>query len=331
MKNGSQNILICFIRHFRFLCLLPLFLSACVTMRECPIETLQPAKLVFTGQNRNIAICASPVLFSDALLTNERTAGVPADSLIWNILYSLKSSWETAPGFEDVKISVFMASGNEPLPDSTEYDLIADLDKLQLKNTYYGEQYNYQAWEAFMHVYYIAEWSVRDKSGRLLDDHTDRDLIVWPSGVRSTQAEAVFHLPGITDAWWDTGIAIARNYAERITPQWQTDYRDVYMINKFSDLSQQAYTAMQNNGYGRAFNIWEEMLLSCRKKGQSKIKSQITYNMAVACEFNNSLNDALYWIQRSVNYSSSTTNNNYLRILKERMTQSILLDQQLPQ
>ncbi len=313
---------------YLFLGLLPLFFSACVVTRDCPIETLQPAKVVLPQQKQSILIYASSQLLSDAILSNEGTSGIPADSLIMNILQSLKSFWNQAPGFEEASISV-LVTDDQVTPSTSHFDLVTRLDRLQIRNTYYGEQYYYQGWEAFIHVHYAAEWSTFDKTGKQLDEYTDRDLIVWPSGIRMSKAEAVLNLPRIYDTWWDTGIALARNYAKRIAPQWQTDIRNIYMLNKFPDLSEQAYTAMQNNGYNRAFNIWDDMLTACRKKGQKKIKSQIAYNMAVACEFENHLDEAITWVQKSINYSSNLTNTGYLLLLKDRQQQILLLDQQL--
>lgn len=330
VKLIKHNLLHILVQTGRYLILVltALSLSACVTMRNCPIETLQPAKLAFPGEKRSIAVCASPTLLSDAIMSNESTSGVAADSLIMNILYSLQKFWKSAPGFEESNFSVFLTKDVDASAFSG-YDLVARLDRLQVKNSFYGEQYSYYEWEAYMHVHYVAEWSVRDRSGKLLDDYVDRDLIVWPSGIRSGKSEAVLNLPSVDDAWWDMGIAMAQTYAERIVPQWERGLRSIYMINKFPDLSEQAYTSMQNDGYERAFNIWEEMLLSCRKKGQKKIKSQIACNMAVAFEFRNQLDQALYWIRRSLNYSQNSFTKSYLNLLEERQKNSLQLDQQI--
>ncbi len=296
-------------------------------MRNCPIETLQPARLTIEGSKKNIAICASQTLLSDAILSNESAMGVSADSLIANILFSLQHSWEKAPGYEDAKFFIYITK-NDELPGTSNFDLVARLDRLQVNNTYYGQEYSYYEWEAYLHVQYAAKWSIRDKSGALIDEYTDRDLIVWPSGICVGKAEAVMNLPDIKDAWWDMGIALAQNYAARIVPQWQTGIRNIYMVNKFPELSQQAYTAMQNDSYVRAFNIWENMLLSCRKSGQKRTKSQITYNMAVACEFQNQLDQAIQWAQKSANHKRKSKIVDYLNLLRERQKQQIQLNQQ---
>jgi hypothetical protein len=310
-----------------FFALVPLFLSACVTVRNCPIEILQPARVTFEAPKKDIAVCASQTLFSDAIMSNESATGVPADSLIANILFSLQRFWEEAPGYEDARFFVYIANDNE-LPEVSDFDLVARLDRLQVNNTYYGQQYAYFEWEAYLYVHYAARWSIRDKSGALLDEYTDRDLIVWPSGIRPGKAEAVANLPDIQDAWWDMGIALARNCAARIVPQWHKGIRHVYMINKFPELSQQAYTAMQNDGYGRAFDIWETMLLSCRKNGQKRTKSQIAYNMAVACEFQNQLDQAVRWAQKSASLKRKFGTVDYLNLLHERQQHQTQLDQQ---
>lgn len=296
-------------------------------MRNCPIETLQPARLTIEGPKKNIALCASQTLLADAIMSNENAIDVPADSLIANILFSLKHSWEEAPGYGDAKFFIYITK-NDQLPGASNFDLVAQLDKLQVNNTYYGQEYSFYEWEAYLHVQYAAKWSIRDKSGALVDEYTDRDLIVWPSGIRVGKAEAVMNLPDINDAWWDMGIAIARSYAARIVPQWRTGERNIFMINKFPELSLQAYTAMQNNSYVRAFDIWENMLLSCRKNGQKRTKSQITYNMAVACEFQNQLDQAIQWTQKSANLKRKSKTVSYLNLLRERQQQQMLLNQQ---
>jgi len=305
-----------------------LMLSACVTTRRCPIETLQPAKLTLHGSKNNIAICAPQTLLAEAVMSNITAAGVSADSLIANILFTLQHFWEEAPGFEDTQFFVHIVKDDE-LPAFSNIDLVVQLYGLHISNTYYGQQYGFFEWEAYLYVQYMAKWSVRDKSGKLIDEYTDRDLMVWPSGIHEGKAEAVEKLPDVKDAWWDMGIALAKNYVTRIVPQWQTGVRDIYMINKFPELSQKAYKAMQNNGYARAFDVWENMLMTCRKKGQKKIKSQITFNMAVACEFQNQLDEAIRWVQRSAELNPKSKTSYYIKLLRERKQQQTQLDLQI--
>ena len=86
---------------------------------------------------------------------------------------------------------------------------------------------------------------------------------------------------------------------------------------------------MQNNGYARAFNVWDDMLMTCRKQGQRKMKSRIAYNMAIACEFQNRLDEAVKWAEQSVRYSENMYNASYVELLKKRQEQAILLDKQI--
>ena len=306
---------------------MPLFLPACSTMRNCPIETLQPAKLALEGPKNSIALCASETVLSEAIATNETATGVPADSLITNILFSLQHDWEKVPGFDEAQFLIYIIK-TDSLYEDFNFDLVVQLDRLQIKNIYYGQQYAFNLWEAYMYVQYSAKWTIRNSSGTLIDEFTDRNLMAWPSGIQEGKSEAVENLPDVKDAWWDMGIAIAQNYADRIVPKWQTGMRRIYMVNKFPELSQQAYTAMQNDAYGRAFDMWENMLLSCRKIFQKRIKSQITYNMAVAYEFQNQLDQSVYWAQQSANLKKKSKTVNYLKLLHERQQHQIKLDQQ---
>jgi len=297
-------------------------------MRHCPIETLQPAKVTLEGSKKNIAICAPETLFSEAIISNGSVTNLPTDSLISNILISLQHFWENAPGYEESQIT-FHILKNDELPKIPNLDMMVQLEKLQIKNTYYGQEYTYVEWEAYLHVNYAAQWTIRNASGMLLDEYTDRNLMEWNSGIRSGKNYAVMNLPVVKDAWWDMGIVIAKNYAVRILPRWQTGMRPIYMINKYPELSQQAYTAMLNNGYVRAFDVWENMLIHCRKRGQKKTKSRINYNMAVAWEFQNQLDEAIYWAQRSANLYMHSRTVNYLNLLRERRQDQIKLDRQV--
>ena len=303
-------------------------LSACVTMRRVPIETLQPAQLTFANSKNNIAICAPQNLLSEAIKSNITATDISADSLISNILFTLQHFWEEAPGFEDAQFFIYMTKIDES-PVFSNFDMTIQLESLQITNIYYGQQFGFFEWEAYLYVQYAAKWLIHDKSGKIIDEYTDRDLIVWSSGIRDGRAEAVEHLPYIKHAWWDMGIALAKNYIARIVPQWQTSAREIYMINRFPELSQQAYRAMQNDGYARALDIWENMLFSCRKMGQKKIKSQIAYNMAVACEYQNQLDEAILWAQRSANMMMTSKTVRYINLLTERQQQQSLLDRQM--
>jgi len=298
-------------------------------MRNIPIETLQPASLTFEDPRRNIAIIAPQTLFADAIMRNNLTASnLQADSLIANILYSLQRVWEEALGYEDAQFFVYVTSSDDISEKYANYDLTVWLERLHINNAFYGQQYGFFDWEAYIYVNYSARWLIYSKSGALIDEFTDFDLIIWSSGLHVTRADAIENLPSVSDVWWDLGIAIARSYSAHIVPQWRTGMRQIYMVNKFPELSQLAYRAMQNNSYARAFDIWETMLLSCRRRGQRKIKSQITHNMAVASEFQNQLEQAFYWAQRSLNLRHNHRTANYLNLLRVRQQHQIKLDVQ---
>ena len=308
----------------------PMFFSACVTMRNCPIETLQPANLTFEGPKNNIAICASQTILDEAIASNAGAANVPADSLLANILFSLEHLWEGAPGYENAQFFTYITQADEQLGVSN-FDMVLQLSSLQANNSYFGQQYGFEIWEAYLYVQYVAKWTVYNTLGTMIAEYTDRDVMMWSSDLQEGKQEAVENLPDIKDAWWDMGIAIAQKCAVRMTPRWQTGIRNIYMINKYPELSQRAYTAMQNDAHARAFDIWENMLLSCRKNWQKKMKSRITYNMAVAYEFQNQLDQAIHWAQRSASLNTSSRTVAYLKLLRERQQQEKQLDVQTSQ
>ena len=314
------------IRYFLFV-IVSLLLTTCVTLRNFPIETLQPANLTFEGSRDRIFICAPQTLFSEAIVSNVTASDVPTDSLIANILFSVLYLWKEAPGYENTHFLFHITPDGEQ-PKTSGYDMIVKLDELQITNTYYGQEYSFFEWEAYLYVIFNAKWIIYNSLGVQVDSYIDRDLMVWTSGIQQGKAEAVMNLPSVKDAWWDMGIAMANKYITRVVPQWKTSDREIYMVNKFPELSQQAYKAMQNNGYARAFDIWENMLLSCRNRHR-KSKSQITYNMAVASEFENDLEQAIHWAQKSVDLNKKSMTVKYLQLLNDRKQKEKRLDKQM--
>ena len=308
--------------------MVPFFFSACVVTRNIPIETMEPSKFTFEGSKKNIAITTPRSLLLEAMTSNELARNVPADSLISNILFSLKSYWEKAPGYEDSNFFIYIMQEGEEISFPSNFDIIVQLERLQIRNNYYGQQFIYNQWEAYLFVRYLARWTIRDKSGTIINEHSSTDLIEWASGIHDTKADAVNNLPHINDAWWDLGIVIARKYYSHILPQWQKGTREIYMLNKYPELSQLAYTAMQNESYVRAFNIWETMLLSCRKKGQKDTKSQITHNLAVSYEYQNQLDQAIYWAKQSTKLKKRYRTVNYLNLLQKREEDIVKLNVQ---
>ena len=314
---------------YSVLCMLSV-LPACVTMRDCQIETLQPAKFTYSkDQVNHVALCASPELLHNSILTNEIIEVMSTDSLIFNILYSLKQTWQSAPGCENMNFTIIVS--DQAPPTDLSFDMIVRLDRILIRNSVYEEQFYSMEWEAFLQSFYIAEWSLRDRDSQLIDIHAHRDMITWYSGLQKTKSEARDSLPSVYNAWWDIGILAAKYYATRVSPHWQKETRPIYLIPKDKELSEKAYSAMQNNGYERAFHIWEEMLIASKKKGQKRRKGYLTYNMAVARECQNLLDEAIQWSETSAKNSSNSINKDYLSRLKKRMLEREILDRQIAQ
>ena len=315
-------------RYLLLIFITPLFFSACVTMRSVPIETMQPAKFSFQSPKNKIAICASQTVLSEAITSNEGTRGISTDSLIANVLFSLQHSLEDAHGYENTNFTTFIIKTGEAPPIYSDFDMVIEMNMLQITLYYYIQQYGYYEWEAYMYALYVAKWQIRNNTGALIDEYIDDNTMLFPSGIYAERLEAVENMPYIKDTWWDVGIAVAQRYANHIAPQWQKGKRNIYMIDKFPELSMMAYKAMQNDAFGRAFDIWETMLFSCRKRGQKTAKSQIIYNMAVACEFQNQLEEAVNLAQKSANMKRNYRTTYYINTLNGRQKHKIELDRQ---
>jgi hypothetical protein len=300
--------------------------ASCAVIRECPIETLQPAKITLEAPRQSVAVFASPDIFSESFLINKMTDDMRTDSLILNLLYSLKYFMEQAPGFENTEVSVFLAAQDSVPKD---HDWFVGLNRLPVRNISYGGE--------SLEVRCVAAWSIYNRDTSFTDKYIDVYAQVWKSdedisgGAGDSEYELTDKLPSIEDAWWDLGITVARACAAYLTPHWQREMRGIYMINRFPDLSVAAYAAMQNEDYDGAFAVWEKMLTLCSRKGQKNTKRQITYNMAIACEYLNLPDEAIRWAQRSVDHAPAAASYRYLEFLEERKEQAPILDKQINQ
>jgi hypothetical protein len=172
-------------------------------------------------------------------------------------------------------------------------------------------------------------WTLQNRDASITNTQSDNDSQIWLAVSENDGDYMISYLPAIADAWWDLGIAIARSYADYITPYWRMENRHFFMLNKFPDHSLRAHDAMINGNYRKAFDIWEETLMLCGKTGEKRMKSQITLNMAIACELEHRLDEALTWAQRSIGYAINHLNRGYPEFLKYRQEQDSLLRRQI--
>ncbi|MDR1666290.1 MAG: tetratricopeptide repeat protein [Bacteroidales bacterium] len=300
--------------------------TSCSVMRECPVETLQPAQISFDSLRRSIAVYAPSGLFDLSVSSNEGTAAIAADSLVYNLLYSVKSYLEQSPGFQKTRVEVFLADHPTEIPVACDWYI--GFSHLELHNSTYARPHVFfPSWTVYLQVRSAIVCSVgRDE--QVLHSFEKHDLLEWSATIGAGDDPALY-LPSVADAWWDTGIAIARACTDHIAPHWQEEWRPVFMISRFPDDSALAYTAMKDGNYARAYEMWDEMLISCRKRGQKRMKSRILHNMAVTLEMQDRIEDAVQQVRQSIRYSSLPENREYLRLLLQRLSQKTELDKQI--
>jgi hypothetical protein len=299
--------------------------TSCSVMRECLFETLQPAEILFDSPRRSIALYAPAGLFDLSVSSNKGTADIQTDSLVYNLLYSAKFILETSPGFQDSRVYVFLADHPDEIP--VDCDWYVGFSGLHFRNSTYVRSYAFWSWEVFLQVHSALTCTV-GKGDRILSNFEKYDMMEW-SAVIGDDDDPALYLPPVADAWWDASISIARACINHVAPHWQQESRPVFMINRFPDESVLAYMAMKDGNYARAYELWDEMLISCRKRGQKRLKSRIMYNMAVILEMQDRIDDAVQQVRQSIQYSDQSENREYLRILLQRLSQTTELERQI--
>jgi len=137
------------------------------------------------------------------------------------------------------------------------------------------------------------------------------DTISWQEDGSSTKA--IFaRLPSIKDCLIQTGIKVALDIDERLSPHWVKENRIVFLIDHGDSSRINEYASGQN--WQDAYDYWLQYIDSEKKS----VKSKAEFNLALASEMLGDLDLAIEWAQKSyyTNYMQQT--NNYLIRLQER-------------
>ncbi len=137
------------------------------------------------------------------------------------------------------------------------------------------------------------------------------DTIYWYK--EGPTSENVFsQMPPIKEALIQTGIQIALEIDEMLSPQWIRDSRAYFILEKSN--YQQVSNLIEDNNWQELYNYW----LPYSESEKKSIKSKAEFNLALASEMLDQLDLAIEWADKSYFTQYRNLTVNYLYKLKER-------------
>jgi len=163
---------------------------------------------------------------------------------------------------------------------------------------------------ASMDLYYRAHWRIyypKEKS-ILVDFIMSEDTIFWDS-YEYDLLETFKKLPTVKQACIETGIKVALDFSEIITPGWKEAVRYYYLLDNAS--IDQSVEMAANGDWEHALQNW----LNYVSVGKNSQQSKVMLNVALGYEMTGELDKAIEWVKRSNDLYYREVANFYLKEL----------------
>lgn len=142
------------------------------------------------------------------------------------------------------------------------------------------------------------------------------DTIVWQEGGAS--AEEVFaNLPSIHASVKQTAIQAALDIDARIAPQWRQENRIFFLLDKEDADGSHVISLATHQDWDKLYAYW----LNLEKSKAKSVQSKAQFNLALACEMQGNIAEAIGWVEKSLNTKYMQQSRNYLNILLKRKSE----------
>jgi hypothetical protein len=211
------------------------------------------------------------------------------------------------------------------IADSCAADMLLSLDHFYTQNGIYYLNYNSTAHE-LVEIHY--SWTAYDLNKKKLAFHFSKaDTIYW-SHSSTSKKEALRQLPPRKDAVLNAADIAGSNTAKFLIPHWATVQR-IYFQSGAPE-TKPANELAKEGKWLEAAEIWKKHANNKNKN----LAAKCTFNMALACEFNDQLDAALEWVVESYhifgekNEIHAANCRDYIRILAQRKRDRSILEKQ---
>ena len=176
-------------------------------------------------------------------------------------------------------------------------------------------------------------WKLYDSNGLLLDVYLQRDTIFWHD-VIPMYSDQEREIPAIRDAIEMLATFMGENYANRLSPRWETATRSLFTKGHY--LFDRATELVEANDWEEAAKIWFHLYST----GNNALhKAKASHNLALSFEVRGNFDEAIAWSDKSLEYfnqvSPSRASNRIKSLsrlynieLKKRRNEGFMLQQQ---
>ena len=318
-----------------FLVAVLFFVVSCTTTSQITIQVLKPAKITFPSAINKIVVVNRSLLpksdnythyfgyegntYKDSLYPDTALSKECIDGLIDVINSSQRfDSVFNDSLFCDVSnISEQEKSLNwkqvTEICSKNNADVLLELNSFDIFDFFEFNHLDFGFINATLVVYVKSTWKIYyPKNKIIIDKYTDIDTISW-SNDAYTKDEAIKSIPNREQALFKAAYLAGQKYGFRILPHWRYVNRMYYLSN---DKEKQTINKLiESNNWNAIASIWRKYINNPNKK----IAAKAAYNMALACEMEDKLELALYWVRRSYSIYKAETTMNYIYILKNRI------------
>jgi hypothetical protein len=220
------------------------------------------------------------------------------EPLNWNYVQSICDQFQT---------DALIVLENVAMRTITNYQTQKEFINYILEKTFY----------ASIDFYSRAHWRIYDPKNKkiIVDYKTNEDTLFWDSYEYDLQT-TFKRLPSIKEAATETGIKIAEDFGEKISPKWTEETRYYYILND-SAIDESVRLAAKGDWDG-ALQNW----LKFSTTGNSVKRSKILLNLALAYEMTGDLSSAIDMAKESQKVYYREITNYYLKLLLKRVSKT---------
>ena len=324
-------------RFIGFVVLVSLVLS-CSPIEKIETETLQPAQISFPEYFHRVAF-----LFT---LPENQFKLIEQDIFKNNVLdelkYGIAKITNNTPRFSPDNI--LLVNRNElgyinDVDSLTTVDLMRIADSLRIDGIIVLKDFsldhqlerkinlNYASQDEYYLKFTIvsrAEWDIfAPQKLAFVDTFSYKEKYVWEA-IGANKNDAILRLPDYQESFLEAAYWTGYDYAERIFPVWEKNYREVYVTG--NKIMRRAREKVENNNWKTAIELWKKNL----DHYDEELVSRSAYNIAIAMEMLGEIDLALKWSKKAHDINAKKRAMEYHEVLEERQQELKKLEKQLP-
>lgn len=330
------------VKFFLILLILMAFISGCVTVGSLQIEVVKPAKIEIPSQIKRVAVVNTSIIKPTTPFTNPIQQGLfRLDTTISQEVIQLLSLLlndspriDSSLKYQDIyyrkasDLKKQLSKGDiDLLCKKKQADALISLEALAIDNTtkyisvFNGLNYSYQK-AVIMNVSIMWRIYHPDKN-TLVDEYHQKDTLIFDEFYALKDFnEALNNEEALDFIAQEVARQSATKMSDRIAPYWVPVSRDFF--NGGNTDMQMAAAYAYRDQWMKAATIWKKYT----QWEKEKVAAAACHNMALAAEVNGELELALKWLEKAVQLDQNYYTLNYLKIIKMRLNESEVLDEQ---